>query len=215
MALSVIGAGFGRTGTLSLKLALERLGFGPCYHMLEVLENPAHDAVWLEATRGGEVDWDDLFSGYTAAVDWPSAAFWRELSQHYPDAKVILSVRDAQLWYRSVENTIYRVLSSPVAPGGRVTPEHRAMTRELILERTFENRFTDREHTIGVYERHNRMVRDALSGHRLLVYETGTGWQPLCEFLDCAVPDDPYPLTNTTQEFRERNIRRDDPGRRQ
>ncbi len=212
MSLRVVGAGFGRTGTLSLKLALERLGFAPCYHMFEVLENPSHDAVWLEATRGKKVDWDALFTGYVAAVDWPVAAFWRELSAHYPEAKVILSVRDAQKWYRSVQNTIYKAMMSPVDPGGRVTSEHRAMARELVLERTFQGRFTDREHAIGVYERHNQMVRDTVPAHRLLVYETGTGWEPLCTFLRCPIPDEPYPLANTTAEFRSRNLRRDQNG---
>ncbi|NIM28577.1 MAG: sulfotransferase family protein [Gammaproteobacteria bacterium] len=208
MTLAVIGAGFGRTGTLSLKLALEQLGFGPCYHMLEVLANPAHDGVWRAATRGEAVDWDALFDGYAAAVDWPVAAFWRELSDHYPEAKLVLSVRDAAQWHRSAVSTIFRAISSKPDPGNIEARVHRAMTRELILERTFGGRMDDPVHAIGVYENHNRTVHEGVPAERLLVYETGSGWEPLCAFLGCAVPDEPYPHRNTRAEFHQRHARR-------
>ncbi len=206
MALSVIGAGFGRTGTMSLKLALERLGFGPCYHMREVLARPAHDPVWHAATRGERVDWGALFEGYASAVDWPVAAFWRELSRHYPHARFILSVREPHKWHQSVLETIFKALSSTPDPGDREKCAHRAMTRELILDRTFDGRLDDPVHAIDVYERHNQAVRDSISVDRLLVYETGSSWEPLCAFLDCPVPDEPYPRSNTPEEFFDKHL---------
>jgi len=206
MTLSVIGAGFGRTGTMSLKLALEHLGFGPCYHMREVLARPAHDPVWHAATRGEPVDWDALFEGYASAVDWPVAAFWRELSRNYPKARFILSVRDAHKWHQSVLETIYKTLSSTPDPGDPQACAHRAMTRALILDRTFDGRLDDPAHAIDVYTRHNQAVRDEISADRLLVYETGSGWEPLCTFLDCPLPEQAYPRSNTREEFHDTRL---------
>ena len=208
MALAVIGAGFGRTGTMSLKLALERLGLGPCYHMFEVLEHPDHDPVWRAATRAEPVDWDALFSGYRSAVDWPVAGFWRELSEHYPQAKFILSVRDSNAWHASVMQTIFKSITADAPIDDEETRVHRAMVRELILERTFDGRLDDARHAIEVYERHNRDVREAFGGDRLLVHVSGDGWQPLCAFLGCAVPDEPYPHRNTRSEFQARRRQR-------
>jgi hypothetical protein len=206
MTLSVIGAGAGRTGTMSLKLALERLGFGPCYHMLEVLAHPQHDPVWHAATRGEEVDWDRLFQGYASAVDWPVAAFWRELSRHYPDARFVLSVREPVAWHKSVMETIYKAMSSTPNPDDREACVHRAMTRALILDRTFDGRMHDRAHAIEVYEHHNEAVRNGIAAERLLVYEIGSGWEPLCAFLERPVPDEPFPRRNTRTEFNDRRL---------
>lgn len=208
MTLSVIGAGVGRTGTMSLKLALEHLGFGPCYHMLEVLEHPEHDPVWHAATRGEHVDWDALFDGYASAVDWPVAAFWRELSRHYADAKFVLSMRESGAWHRSVMRTIYKALSSTPDPDDRQSCVHRDMTRALILDGIFAGRMHEAAHAIEVYERHNEAVREGIAADRLLVYEIGSGWEPLCAFLGCSVPDEPFPHRNTASEFNERRRRR-------
>ena len=206
MTLSVIGAGLGRTGTRSLKLALEHLGFGPCYHMREVLARPQHDAVWHAATRGEQVDWDALFEGYASAVDWPVAAFWQELSRHYPEARFILSVRDAHKWHQSMLDTIFKMLVSTPDPGDSQACAHRAMTRALVLDRTFDGRLGDPVHAIDVYARHNQAVRDEISAERLLVYETGSGWEPLCTFLDCPLPEQDYPRSNTREEFHDRQL---------
>ena len=208
MTLAVIGAGVGRTGTQSLKLALERLGFGPCYHMFEVLAHPEHDAVWRAATRGQPVDWDALFEGYASAVDWPVAAFWRALSEHYPQARIVLGVRDPKAWHASVMETIFRAMTSDPPPGDEAMRVHRAMVRELILERTFDGRLDDAAHAIAVYERHNREVREALGDDRLLVHTSADGWEPLCAFLECPVPDEPYPHRNTRGEFQARRLKR-------
>jgi len=208
MSLAVIGAGFGRTGTMSLKLALEQLGFGPCYHMFEVLTHPAHDPVWRAATRGEPVDWDALFAGYGSAVDWPVAGFWRELSEHYKDAKFILSVRDPKRWHDSVMQTIFKSMTATAPIEDAQTQVHRAMTHELILERTFDGRLDDPDHAIAVYQRHNQEVRQAFDDDRLLVHASGDGWAPLCTFLDRPVPEVPYPHRNTQQEFQNRRLER-------
>jgi hypothetical protein len=201
MSLQIIGAGFGRTGTLSMKYALEQLGVGPCYHMLEVLRNPDHDPLWLAALHGEQVRWEDVFGHFQATVDWPAAFFWRELAGAYPEARVLLSVRDAERWYTSMSNTIYKALTGPPRAGRTHSDEHRQMTRELILERTFNERFTDKAHAIAVFNRHNEQVRDTVPAKRLLVYETGSGWEPLCNFLGCDVPKEDFPRVNSTDEF--------------
>jgi len=211
MTLAVIGAGFGRTGTMSLKLALEHLGLGPCYHMRELLARPAHDPLWHAATRGDHVDWDALFEGFVSAVDWPVAAFWRELSLHYPQARFVLSVRHPHEWHESVLGTIFKALSSTPDPGDREACAHRAMTRELILHRTFDGKLDDPASAMAVYERHNQAVRAGICADRLLVVEIGSGWEPLCAFLDCPVPDAPYPRSNTREEFHDRHLWRTDP----
>ncbi len=201
MALSVIGAGFGRTGTLSLKSALERIGFDPCYHMMEVGNNPTHAEQWLSAANGEQVDWDTLFNGFHAAVDWPACSFYREYADLYPDAKVILTLRDPDRWFDSVHNTIYpRMMNAPE----NVDPERRmrlTMARKLIIENTFDGKMDDRAHAIAVFERHIEDVKRTVPAERLLVYRVADGWGPLCKFLGKPVPDEPFPQVNSTEEF--------------
>jgi len=200
MTLRLIGAGLGRTGTLSAKQALERLGFGPCYHMVEVFKNPAHIPVWERAAEGHAVDWDALFEGYAATVDWPAAKFWRTLAEKYPDAKVLLTVRDADRWYASAANTIFRMDERVITTDvGRLQIE---MARKLVGA-TFPNGFQDRAHCIDVYRRHNEEVERTL-GSRVLTYDVAEGWGPLCAFLGVPVPDEPFPRTNSTEEFQAR-----------
>lgn len=205
MTLEVIGAGFSRTGTLSLKVALEQLGFGPCYHMMEVMGSPVRPAHWMGLLDGGLPDWDAIFDGYRSTVDWPACTWWRELADAYPDAKVILSLRDGQGWYDSVMNTIYHAL---VAKVPEAAPPHIhtqiRMVGRLVGERTFAGRIEDRAHAIDVFDRHNRQVIDAIPNERLLVYRPGDGWEPLCRFLDCDVPASDFPRLNDTAEFRAR-----------
>lgn len=200
MTLRLIGAGFGRTGTLSVKLALERLGFGPCYHMVEVFKNPAHIPIWEHANEGRFVDWNTLFAGYSSTVDWPACKFWRTLADVYPEAKVLLTVRDADSWYESASKTIFqmdeRVITTEV---GRRQLE---MARKIVAG-TFPKGLNDGAHCIDVYRRHNEEVQRAL-GARVLTYDVAEGWQPLCAFLGVPVPGDPFPNTNSTEEFRMR-----------
>ena len=205
MALELIGAGLGRTGTLSLKAALERLGCGPCYHMIEVLAAPERGRHWLEQTRSGSLDWDAIFHGYRATVDWPAAAFWRELAKRYPDAKVLLSLRDADRWYDSVMNTIYQVMTqAPPERAPRILHDFHAMVYALIFERTFGGRLGDRTDAKRVFEEHNQAVIDAIPASRLLVYRPGDGWEPLCRFLDVPEPEEAFPHLNDTAWYRAR-----------
>ena len=205
MTIEVIGAGFGRTGTLSLKIALEALGLDKCYHMMEVMRNESHAAQWRKAARGEAVDWDALYTGYRATVDWPSASFWRELRAVYPEAKVILTLRDSQQWYTSVMNTIWK-FSSQVTGESRTQLDEAAMERsmmgdEIIWQGVFGGRMKDRDHVIECYERHNQEVIDTVPADKLLVYRPGDGWEPLCGFLQKTVPDTDYPKVNSTEDF--------------
>lgn len=201
MALAVIGAGVGRTGTLSLKLALERLGLGPCYHMKEVFENLAAAVPLWDRAANGEPVWDAIFEGYRSAVDFPASAFYRELAEHYPSAKVILTKRDADRWYKSFEETISHPLSEPMPPK---LADWGKMVRNTIVDRVFDGNTRDRAHVIACYERHNAEVKRSIPPDRLLVYEVSEGWSPLCRFLGAPIPDEPFPKVNTTDEFKER-----------
>ena len=201
MALDIIGAGFGRTGTLSLKNALEQLGFQQCYHMMEVMNHPDHNTVWRTAGRGEAVDWNLLFTGYRASVDWPSCNFWREQMEAFPQAKVILSLRDPDSWYSSIMNTIWKIsemIRQADAPG---TQERTNMVFELIWDGLFQRRMEDKAHVIDVFEKHNQTVIDTVPRDKLLVYRPGDGWGPLCAFLDRPIPATPYPKLNSTEDF--------------
>jgi hypothetical protein len=205
MTIEVIGAGFGRTGTLSLKIALEALGLDKCYHMMEVMRNESHAAEWRKAARGEAVNWEALYTGYRATVDWPSASFWRELRAVYPEAKVILTLRDSQQWYTSVMNTIWK-FSSPAAGESRTQLDEAGMERsmmgdEIIWQGVFGGRMQDRDHVIECYEEHNQEVIDTVPADKLLVYRPGDGWEPLCGFLQKTVPDTDYPKVNSTEDF--------------
>jgi hypothetical protein len=194
MSLSVIGAGFGRTGTLSMKLALEALGFGPCHHMAEVLLNPNQLAQWRDVAQGNLPDWDDILAGYNSAIDWPSAYYWRELSKHNPDAKIILTVRSPESWYESFSKTILQTMG----------PENNPLSFgvKIINNTIFDGRPDDRAHAIAVYEKNTTDVQAAFPADRLLTYELGDGWEPLCKFFNKPIPDTPFPKNNSTEEFR-------------
>jgi hypothetical protein len=199
MALKVVGAGFGRTGTLSLKVALEKLGCGPCYHMAEVFPRPEHVAMWHRLAFENAIDWDELFGGFQATVDWPSARWWREIAAHYPDAKVLLSVRDPEAWYKSMSDTIAQPMRDPAPDSApEIVRLQSQMIRKSVLAETFDNRFEDKAHAIEVFERHTQEVRDAIDPARLLVFDVREGWAPLCRFLDVPIPDEPFPRLNDT-----------------
>ena len=211
MPLKVIGAGLGRTGTLSLKVALEELGFAGCYQMTEVLARPGHAQVWDAAARGEPVDWEVLFRGYQATVDWPGCNFYQDFLRLYPDAKVILSVRDPERWYDSARQTIYYVRHAFPSWVTSLIPGMRHLGRmldRLIWDGMFDGRFEDKAHAIGVFNRHNEEVKRAVPADRLLVYEVREGWGPLCSFLGVPIPEGkPFPHLNDVTEFRTR-IRR-------
>lgn len=204
MSVKVIGAGFGRTGTLSLKFALEKLGFDKCYHMMEVAQNPSHRQHWLDIAAGKAVDWHALFSGYQATVDWPSANFWQEQMAAFPDAKVLLSRRDPDNWYDSVMNTIWKFSHAGESSDDPERQRGAELAFKVIWEPVFDRRMDDRAHVISIFEAHNQKVIDTVPADKLLVYQPGDGWQPLCEFLDVPVPDEDYPRVNSTEEFTSR-----------
>lgn len=199
--LRIIGAGLGRTGTLSLFTALQRLGFAPCDHMHINFENPERFALWEEALRrqqaGEPVDWRPLLEGYGAIVDWPGASFWRELAAAHPDARVILTVRDAERWYASMTRTIFPFLASLTGPDDPSLPT------AVITEGTFAGRPDDRAHCEAIFRQHNAAVQAAIPPERLLVFDVREGWAPLCAFLGVAMPEEPFPKTNDVAAFRE------------
>ncbi len=205
MTLDVVGAGFGRTGTLSLKLALERLGFDKCYHMGEVAQHPDHVALWEDASRGNP-NWEQIFEGYKAGVDWPTSKFWRELAEYYPNSKVILSTRDPEGWYDSVRNTIYPRSTRLVNSENEGERRRSRWVVDNIWNGVFAGHVEDKAHAIAVYEANLEAVKQAIPASRLLVYEAPHDWGSLCEFLDRAVPDEPYPQVNTTTQFQSRGL---------
>jgi hypothetical protein len=207
--MKVIGVGVGRTGTLSLKAALERLGFGPCFHGRHVLDHPERLPMWEAAAAGRPVDWTALLDGYASTVDWPGAAFWRQLTKAFPEAPLILTVRDAQSWYDSVRTTIFTMFgdgpaSERVRRARRIVPgldEFTTFHRRMIWDGFFDGRFADRDYAIGVYEAHNAAVIREVPPKRLLVTTPDGGWKPLCSFLGVPVPDEPYPHLNSPDMF--------------
>lgn len=206
--MKVIGAGFGRTGTASLKAALDHLGFGPCYHMYELLAEPERVHDWRRALSGENVAWDEIFAGYQSTVDWPGCAFWRELVSRYPEAKGILTERDPDRWYESTYNTIYQIGTNDTPGSGSgsepgsdedvVIDQLRPTIRKMIWDGTFSGRFADRSHAIEVFTKHNAEVRATVPPERLLVFHVSEGWRPLCEFLRVDVPAEDFPHINDT-----------------
>lgn len=199
MGLEIIGAGLGRTGTTSLKLALEELLGGPCYHMLELRERPADPDVWAEAYQGRSPDWATFFSGYVAAVDWPSAPFWRELARAFPDAPILLSVRDPDSWWRSCSQTIFIALQTYFEPDAADDGWTR-MGRRMMT--SFTPGWREEEAAKAAYLAHNDHVRTTAPSDRLVEWHIDDGWEPLCAALGLDVPDHPFPHVNTTAEIR-------------
>jgi hypothetical protein len=203
MTLRVIGAGCGRTGTASLKVALERLMDAPCYHMMEVFRHPEHVPLWHRAMLGDEPDWNALFEGYAAAVDWPAAACWPELMHAFPDALVLLSLRDPERWWESANDTIFGVIGNdPDMP-----EDWKAMVMAMLDER-FGADLKNRDSCIAAFNRHNAQVRASVPAERLLVWQSADGWEPICKALGVPVPDEPFPRTNTREEWRARRAAR-------
>lgn len=201
MTLSVIGAGFGRTGTLSTKVALETLGLGPCHHMEEVFVNPAQLPYWRAAMNGEAVDWGEVFSGFAAAVDWPSTHFWRELAAYYPQAKILLNVRPPEIWCNSFFTTIKKLLETKDAIADDYVRSILDMAYKMIAEETFGNSMHDRQRLLAAYQQRIDEVTASIAPERLLVFDVAEGWEPLCRFLERPVPDVEFPRTNNQQEF--------------
>jgi Sulfotransferase domain len=199
--LEVIGAGFGRTGTNSLRLALERLGLGLCHHMHEVAQRPVQVPIWQAAAHGQQMDWRSVFAAYRSQVDWPGARFWRELAEAFPGAKVILTVRPVEQWFRSSEATVAREVLAPSNSNDPLAVARREIQREIISRQVFDGRPLDREHATATFQNHEEEVRATIAPDRLLVFDVSEGWAPLCAFLGMQVPEDSFPKTNSVAEF--------------
>ena len=201
MSLQVIGSGFGRTGTMSMKEALGVLGLGPCHHMLEVMENPAQLEFWKTIAAGEAVDWEDVFEGYRSQVDWPGAHVWPETSVAFPDARIIHTERPEDDWWASFDGTIGKFFANFAKLD--VPPYFNDVFETMsgwFLKQAFED-FTDRDSAIAAYRLNNQRVRDTIPAERLLVFNVADGWEPLCRFLELPIPDTAFPHRHPKREF--------------
>lgn len=212
MGIKIIGAGFGRTGTKSLQLALEKLGFSKCYHMEELLRNPEGVKHWKDAYNEKPVDWDALFQNYQAIVDFPGSMYYKELMTHYPDAKVILTVRDPERWYESVSATIHgfdpgigmklKMMTAAIfSSKARSLFQIMMLNDKSIWTKYFEGKFKDKAYAIQRFNDHIEDVKKTVPAERLLIFEAKEGWAPLCKFLDKEIPNEPYPSANKKEDF--------------
>lgn len=202
--MQIIGAGLGRTGTSSLKVALEMLGVAPCYHMNVLNNHPDHVDFWLDVVAGCSVDWTGFFAPYAATLDWPACDYYAELMQAYPQAKIILTVRDCEKWYDSMYETIYSYNKNFPGWAKAVAPQAARLVelRQLqVWQAKFNERFEDRQYAIEVFKAHNEAVKRVVPAQHLLVYEVHQGWEPLCHFLQLPVPAEPFPHVNDREQF--------------
>jgi hypothetical protein len=185
---------------MSLKRALEILGIGHCYHFTEVLRRH-HAARWLAILDGEPPDWNDLFSGYSATVDWPAVTYYRELANYYPKAKVILTVRDPDEWHASIVNALLplrRTLPSWIPWASTVG----RLTDRVIWEGAFAGRAAEKDFAVAQFHRHRQEVCAEIPEDRLLIFDVKEGWEPLCQFLGCPIPDAPFPRSNSRRSIR-------------
>ncbi|WP_027661354.1 sulfotransferase family protein [Salinispora fenicalii] len=204
--LRLINTGLGRTGTTSLKVALERLGYGPCYHMFDIVNDSDRLRQWEKVVcEGQHPDWEALFNGFTSVVDGPSAVYHKEIIQAFPEAKVILTIRDGEEWYRSTYGTLYqfalRNRDNPPEPGSMPARMYR-FVNTMVWDGLFGGRFTDKEHAINVFRRHNEEVANFVAPDNLLIYDVQQGWEPLCAFLGVTVPAENFPHANDGESMR-------------
>lgn len=206
MALEIIGPGFGRTSTNSLRVALNELGLGPTHHMHEIGNNLADlMPAWQAVARGEPPNWDAMFANYRAQVDWPGARYWRELIAHYPKAKVILSTRDPDKWFDSFSKTIGPLIAARGTHEDPVAEQIAQLTQVIINDETFDGGMTDRAHATKVFRDHIAAVKAEVPASKLLIWQVADGWEPLCDFLGVPVPDTPFPNTNNTEDFNDRS----------
>ena len=214
--MKVIGAGAPRTATLSQKVALEMLGFGPCYHMVNVLADLSLVALWSKALDGSP-DWEQTLGGFQSTVDWPGGFFYRELMEAYPDAKVMLSVRDPEAWERSMRATVWDVwhgasLMAHLSDARKLIDpawrDYAALMERLLFKApgTFAGRPQEPQSLIDAFNAHTEAVRNTVPADRLLVWQASDGWEPLCEFLEVDVPDVPFPRLNDSGTFTDRVV---------
>ena len=215
MSIKVIGTGMGRTGTHSLKIALEQLGFNKCYHMMELFNAPEGITYFEDAEAGKPVDWDKLFTGYLSAVDYPIARYYKQLMTKYPDAKLIHTVRDPESWYASCLQTIFwaskpslgRILNMMVKmPFSPILRKRLPILKYngKMISKEFGDDLLNKDEVIKRFKARTEEVLKTVPKEKLLVYNVKEGWEPLCQFLGVAVPTTAFPLTNTGEEFKQR-----------
>lgn len=210
--LKVIDVGLGRTGTTSLKQALEELGLAKCYNFIGLYDNPEHPSKWLSASRGEKVDWEKLFEGYQSAVYWPPSCDYLEFLELYPDSKVVVTVRDPEKWYKSMHDTVYnnrltimRKLFLPIM--GLFKPKFKTLydvwhlQEETLWQNTFKGQFSNKKYAIEVFLKHIEDIKSKVPADRLLVFDVKDGWEPLCHFLKVTVPDTTFPHVNDSAAF--------------
>ena len=212
--MKMIGVGFGRSGTMSIKQAFEDLGAGQCFHMIDLIRNPDKVGPWHDATIKGDVDFDAMFDGFDATIDWPGCTFWRELIDAYPDAPVLLNYRDFDGWYRSMKNTIYDIRKTAMrgelkqdANRPAPSPQLWEVIGTLVWQRDLDGHFEDFEENIdvvrGIYERRIEMLREEIPSDRLVEFELGvSGWPEICGILGVPEPERDFPHAHETDEFR-------------
>lgn len=202
MTLKVIGAGWGRTGTASLKIALEQLGFGPCHHMYVLITNGLGNLeAWKKAVAGTLTNWDEIYGEFGSTTDFPHCMFYRQLAEFYPAAKVVLTERDPDAWYRSAIGTIFseETRRERERVGGPLTAVFSVIEGIMPAAHNYPQR---KDELIAAYLAHNAEVKRVIPPERLLVYDVAQGWEPLCRFLGVPAPAEPFPLTNTGDDFR-------------
>ncbi len=212
MSIKVIGAGFGRTGTGTLRCALEKLGFDKCYHMSEIMAHPEKCKAWLKVKQEKILDWDNIFTGYQATADWPCCSFYKEIYKHYPDAKVILTVRDPDDWYRSTYETIYamsktrnKILACLYPPVCNM----KRLVNSIVWDGTFQGKFENKAYAKKIFVEHIEEVKRIIPKEQLLVYEVSQGWEPLCQFLKIPVPQqEPFPRLNDVKSMKKLVMKR-------
>jgi hypothetical protein len=202
VTLEIIGAGWGRTGTESLREALELLDFGPCHHMHAIRDRPELMADWTDFADGKHRDWDRLFNGFRSQLDFPGAAYWRELSAHFPAAKVILTIRDPESWYDSLSATVFKLFEERDTIRDPQRLAALELSERLVGNGVFGGHPPDRDYFIGRFNAHNAEVQAGVPPNRLLVYSVAEGWAPLCGFLGRPVPDRPFPFRNDAKDYR-------------
>ncbi len=205
MTLKIIGAGWGRTGTKSLKLSLEHLGLGPCHHMSSISEDPKLLTPWADAAAGKTQDWEAVFDGYQAQLDWPGTRYWRELAVAFPKAQIILTLRDPDDWYASMERTIIQSFRTRHDLQDANRKALLDMAAELVGNQIFDNKLEDRASAIRKFNQHIADVQKEISPERLLVLNVSDGWSPLCRFLDLPIPDIKFPMVNSTTQYQQVN----------
>ncbi len=199
--LDILGAGFGRTGTNSLKIALEKLGFGPCYHMYEITKNPGHIDFWNAAALNSPVEWINFFKFYKATVDWPASAFVPQIYKAFKSSKVIITVRDPEEWYQSAKNTIFLTMADWEANENPETRDRMKMAQKIVLDGVFSGKHDNKDHCIGVFNKHINKISNVVPKDKLLIFDVSEGWVPLCGFLNVEIPYEAFPDTNSRASF--------------